>query len=315
MTPIQYFFGIDIDQVHLTIARSDEPGVVQIANTSEAISAWLATLPENSALAVESSGRCQRLLLALAVAAGRRIYLLNAYDVRRYAQGIGRRAKTDRVDATVIARYLAREHDTLHLYQPPSNALATLEILLKRRAGVVQAQTSLRQSLADLDELATPVQALFQQFATLLAALERRLIDVIAQDESTCRLYRHLGTIPGVGPIVGAVLVGVLERLPQSSADALVAFVGLDPRADDSGARQGRRRLSKRGWPEARRLLYLAATTFARGALGKPLYQRYRQRGLSTTASTVILARKILRIAHALRTHDCEFDPRRIAMA
>lgn len=272
MTPIQWFFGIDIDQLHLTVARCDQPEVVQIANSSEAISAWLQTLPQHSALAVESSGRCQRLLLALAVAAGRRIYLLNAFDVRRYAQGIGRRAKTDRVDATVIARYLAREHDTLHPYQPPSDALATIEILLKRRAGVVQAKTSLRQSLADLDELATPVQALFLHFAALFAALERRLVDIITQGDSTRRLSHQLCSIPGVGPIVGAVPVGMLGRLPHASADALVAFVGLDPWADDSGARQGRRRLSKRGWPEARRLLYLTATTFARG-LGKPLYK------------------------------------------
>jgi transposase len=71
--------------------------------------------------------------------------------------------------------------------------------------------------------------------------------------------FTRVCTITGVGPIVGTALVNTLERVPLKSADAFVAFTGLDPLPDDSGQHRGKRRLSKRGPAELRRLLYLAA--------------------------------------------------------
>jgi transposase len=94
----------------------------------------------------------------------------------------------------------------------------------------------------------------------------------------------RLCTITGVGPVVGTALVNTLERVPVKSADAFVAFTGLDPRPDDSGQHRGKRRLSKRGPAELRRLLYLAAMSAAKTKVWRPLYAHYRTRGLSSTA-------------------------------
>jgi len=76
-------------------------------------------------------------------------------------------------------------------------------------------------------------------------------------------------------------LVNTLERVPLKSADAFVAFTGLDPRPDDSGQHRGKRRLSKRGPSELRRLLYLAAMAAKKTAAWKPLFEHYRTKGLS----------------------------------
>ena len=95
-------------------------------------------------------------------------------------------------------------------------------------------------------------------------------------------------------------------------ADAFVAFIGLDPRPDDSGKKTGRRRLSKRGDPELRRLLYVAAMSASRTRAWKPLYQRALARGLSRIEALVTLARHIARTAWSIYTHKTNFDPVRL---
>ena len=118
--------------------------------------------------------------------------------------------------------------------------------------------------------------------------------------------------LSGVGPIIGTALVNTLERVPVKSADAFVAFTGLDPRPDDSGQHRGKRRLSKRGPAELRRLLYLAAMSAAKTKTWRPLYERYRAKGLSSTATLVILARRIARTAWSMHTHKTTFDVERL---
>jgi transposase len=121
-----------------------------------------------------------------------------------------------------------------------------------------------------------------------------------------------LRTIYGVGPVVSAALVNTLERVPLKSADAFVAFTGLDPRPDDSGQHRGKRRLSKRGPAELRRLLYVAAMSAKKTKAWKPLFEHYRAKGLSSTAALVILARRIARTAWSMYTYKTDFDPARL---
>jgi len=121
--------------------------------------------------------------------------------------------------------------------------------------------------------------------------------------------------INGVGAVVGSILVNALERVPLRSADAFVAFTGLDPRAMESGQYRGRRRLSKRGPSELRRLLYLAAMSASKTKTWQPLYDHYRAKGLSSTTALVILARRIARTAWSIYTHKTEFDPKRLTSA
>ena len=125
--------------------------------------------------------------------------------------------------------------------------------------------------------------------------------------------FSRLCTISGVGPVVGTALVNTLERVPVKSADAFVAFTGLDPRPDDSGQHRGKRRLSKRGPAELRRLLYLAAMSAIKTKTWRPLYEHYRAKGLSSTATLVILARRIARTAWSIYTYKTEFDPARLS--
>ena len=94
------------------------------------------------------------------------------------------------------------------------------------------------------------------------------------------------------------------------SSDAFVAFLGLDVRVRDSGQLRGRRRLTKKGNPELRRLLFLAAMQAARSRSWKDFYQRHLDRGLSRIQALVILARKLARVAFALLNNQTDYRPR-----
>jgi transposase len=104
-------------------------------------------------------------------------------------------------------------------------------------------------------------------------------------------------------------------RMQMCGANAVIAFTGLDPRPNDSGKKTGQRRLSKRGWPEIRRLMYAAAMSAARTKTWNGYYRAQRDKGLSTTAALVVLARKLLRVAFSLFKKQVKFDATLVAVS
>lgn len=107
--------GGDVDSRYIVIACAAHTFAPQrIANERHAILAWLRGVPRGSRFGLESTGGYHELLADLAHAAGLQVFVLNPRNLRRYAQSIGQRGKTDRIDAEMIARYVAREHEELH---------------------------------------------------------------------------------------------------------------------------------------------------------------------------------------------------------
>jgi transposase len=287
----------------------------RVANRHGALSAWLASLPAGSRIAVESTGGYHEVLVELACARGLLVYVLNPRDLRHYARGVGQRGKTDRVDAELIARYLEREHARLHPWVPASAEQREIARLLRRRAEISRARSALTQSLQGERALAEELAALKRQFDTLLAKLDERLACLVHANPGRGAEQKRLASIYGFGPLLSSYLAALFERITFHSANAFVAFTGYDPRPNDSGQRSGRRRLSKRGPAELRRLLFLAAMNWSKTEQGRALYEHYRARGLPTTAALVILARKLARVAFALHKHGTTFDPNHLAHA
>jgi transposase len=124
-----------------------------------------------------------------------------------------------------------------------------------------------------------------------------------------------LQSIVGVGPQTSTLLASLLMRLSFASSDALVAYSGLDPRANDSGPSRGRHRLSKRGSPALRRQMFMAAMAACHTSTFAPTYQALRARGLKKTEALVILACKLLRIAFAVWRSGQPFEAQRITQS
>jgi len=304
--------GADVDSQYVMIAcAACSFKSHKIVNERRTILAWLRCIPRGSRLGMESTGGYHELLADLAHAAGLQVFVLNPRDLRRYAQGIGRRGKTDRIDAEAIARYVAREHAELHAYVAPSKEQRVLARLIRRRAKLVSIQGALKQSLRDVAgaqrDLKQALAALSRLIAKVDALMQRTLEKLPAAHEAA----QQITTIPGFGVLSSTCLGHRFTRLPYSNSDAVVAQVGLDPRPEDSGKKHGRRRLSKRGPAEERRLLFNCAMSACRTSHWRPYYQAQRAKGLSSTAALNVLARKMLRVAFALYKHNRSFDPAR----
>lgn len=208
---------------------------------------------------MESTGRYHLLLAQLALQAGLMVYVLNARDVYFYAKALSARAKSDALDCVVIRRYVQEHFQSLYPWQPGTKVQQQLHALLTRRAQVSAHQAAIEQTLKDTPLPEDQLTQLMQSFKNLIAAMDRQVIDLIAKVEVMQQGCVRLQTITGIGPQTGALLTELLSRLHFANSDALVAYSGLDPRANDSGTKKGRRRLSKRGPALLRRQMYLAA--------------------------------------------------------
>lgn len=298
--------GVDVSKARVEISTGGP--VERVANTRAKLAAFFRGLPGPARIAVESTNRYHEAAVAAALACGHQVYLVDPFRLSRYRDAVGVRAKTDVTDAHLLVRYVASEARHLVPYSPPPKAVRRLRELLRARAKLKQNQVTIQQSLADINELRSTGAKLEQQYREAIGVIDRKLKACLekagyAADATLCR------GIPGIGALNAAALVAAFHRGPFHSADAFIAFLGLDVRVRESGLYRGRRKLTKRGDPELRRLLFNAARAGARTSVWKAYYERLRARGLSTTAAGVALARKIARVAFAVLRDRSEYRP------
>lgn len=299
--------GVDVSQAELVISMNgDKPIIVQ--NTPKAIRVWLGQCVGPMALGLESTGHFHLDLADEAHRRGHRVYLVNGYRLNRYRDSIGGRAKTDREDALLLVRYLQREYQELRPWEPPSKQHRLLQILLHRRATLIQAKVRIQQSFSGIKALQTSLRALVKQIERVDLLIQTQIRQAIAEAGWQANLER-CQAIEGIGPLTGAALVMAYHRGHFRDSDAFIAFLGLDVRVRDSGTKRGRRCLTKQGDPELRRLLYLAAMQARRQPAWREFFQRYRDRGLACIQVFNILARKLARVAFALMRNQTTYIP------
>jgi transposase len=308
--------GADVAKDEVVVACSEGSFAVHgVKNQRTDLVAFLKGLPAGSRLGLESTGIYHELLANLAHKLGLVVYVLNPKDARNYAKAVGLRGKTDRVDAEMLARMISHEHEKLHSWVPPTPEQREIGQLLNRRAKLSSLRQSLGQTLKGVAGFNADLKSLRTRFDQVLSRIDRRIKELIDLDPKRHEHVQHMLTLDGFGKVVAPSIVNTLERVPLKSADAFVAFTGLDPRPDESGKHRGKRRLSKRGPSELRRLLYVAAMSAKKTKIWKPIYEHYRSKGLSSTAALVVLARRLARIAWSMYTYNTEFDPLRLKNA
>jgi transposase len=301
--------GVDVAKDTLvTAVHASGIKPITIANTPGAIKAWLKTLPVHCAIAMESTGKYQLELASQAHAKGHAVYVLNAMDVFHYGKALGQRGKTDPLDAVLIAQYLAHRQRELRLWQPTPAHLLQLRALLKSRSHLADTNAKLKMALKDVKALDAQTKALDKKFQQTMDFIDAQVQQLIAADTKLAHGYKLMRTINGVGPQGAALLSTLLSRISFTNADALVGFSGFDPRPQDSGKKQGKRRLSKRGDAMIRRQMWLCAMAASRSNAFKAEYEALQRRGIPKIAALVVIARKLLRIAFAIWRSGKPFD-------
>ena len=307
----QPIVGVDVAKDELVIYHAQSDRLETIPNTKAEIKKWLRALAAPVDVAIEATNIYHQEFADLAYAQGCVIYMIGGYELSHYRKGVKVRAKTDALDARLLARYLNNEGHQLHPWTPPSPLYCRLISLFRRRAALVQARVSLKQSWSNEPLLKTAFENQIKAMQRLEMLLEKTIQTQLDAAGLGSQLKRCM-KVEGIGLLSGARLITSFQRGDFRNADAFIAFLGLDLRISDSGKKKGRRCLSKRGDPEARRLMHNAAMSASRTAAWKGFYEALRARGLSTTEALVALARKLARVVFALLKNQSEYLPKSI---
>jgi transposase len=300
--------GIDVCKDRLDLFEHESGRGYSIGNDAPSIETWLDGQAGHLQVALEPTNRYHEAVAEAAYARGHDVYWIDPFRLSHYRAGLGRRAKTDPQDAYLLARFLAREVSELRPWTPLTQGQQRFWQLLKRRSTLVRAKVQLRQSLTDMGTLQDEVDSLLRHCVRMIAKLDRALL-ARAKELGWSESIARCRAIPGIGPLTAMALVATWHRGDFSNVDAFVAFLGLDVRIRQSARWQGRRKLTKKGDGEIRRLLFNAAMQARRNALWAPYYLRLRDRGLSSTAAFVALSRKLAKVCFALLQNNSEFDP------
>lgn len=303
--------GVDVSKDWLDIHVYGQTGVEKIDNTQPAIDRLLKQFP-GAAIAVEVTNTYHERLVERAIKLGLAVYLVSGYQLKHYAHSLRQRMRNDPIDAQLLARFLHREIDDLTPYAPKSPAFKQLWQLIKRRALLVRHNDELRQSLKDVPGLKRSAASLMAANRRVITLIEKRmkaLVKTLGWQTDVARV----NTMPGVGELTATALVFAYHTGEFIHSDPYVAFMGLDVKTKDSGYFKGKRKLSKQGDGEYRRLLHCAAMAATRhNTYFAERYRAFRDRGFSTTAAYVAIARKIARVAFALLKQQINFDPNRL---
>jgi len=288
--------GIDVSKDKHDIYNWQTDKLTTLANERSVIKAWLKAFHGPVQIAIEPTSHYHLVMIEEAHALGYEVYLINPRQLVHYRQAVNVRNKTDPLDAWLLARYLEREGSQLRPFKPQDPRAQRLWQLILRRATVVKSRQQLRQSLAGVR---LPIKALLTQFQQLLDRIDRQVIALI-KELNWWSDYLYCHSIPGIGDGNASALVAAYHRGAFAGSDAFISYLGLDVKIRDSGYFKGRRKLTKRGEPELRRLLFCAS----QGARSYHLFADYHQsqldKGLSKIAARVILSRKLARIAFTL---------------
>jgi transposase len=303
MTSTQVFVGVDISKAQLDLALrpegqfsvpNNEAGFAQVLEHLNAVHPTLVVL--------EATGGLELPLTGVLAAAGVPVVVVNPRQVRDFAKATGRLAKTDALDAQMLAHFAeVMRPEPRPLPDEQTQALAAI---LARRRQLVEMLT------AEKNRLGTAGKPVRKSLRTHIAWLERELSHTdrgLAQTIRESPVWREkealLRSTPGVGPVVTTTLLATLPELGTLTGKQIAALVGVAPLNRDSGTWRGKRTVWG-GRAQIRAVLYMAALVAARcNPVIRACYQRLRAAGKAKKVVLTACMRKLLIVLNAMLKH------------
>lgn len=296
------FFGIDVSKTTLDLAQWGQKKVTQFENNATGIADLVAALPSETAvtlIVVEASGGFEQAMVAELAAVSLPIVVVNPTRVRNFARAKGQLAKTDKIDARMIA-------DFAEAIRPEVRPLATAEqqlikALVTRRRQLIDMQTAEKNRRTSTNpELSPRLEKHLAWLETELAEIEEDLNDWIDQNLQWREKRASLESVPGVGKVTSFTLLAELPELGTLSRQKIAALVGLAPFNRDSGRFRGRRHIFG-GRSDVRSVLYMAALSgICYNPVLKTFYDRLIAKGKLPKVAITACMRKLLTILNAI---------------
>jgi transposase len=259
---------------------------------------------------LEATGTYGEALATTLVEAGHRVSVLNPAIIHHYAKSQLARAKTDRVDADVIADYAAKEHPPA--WTPLPREVRDLQALVRRLDALLGMQTDERnraQAGPLTPAVRQSIEGVLEHLETQIAAVRAQIREHIDQHPGLRAQRDLLTSIPGIGEATAALLLAELFNKAFTSARQAAAFAGVVPRPNDSGTHQGRRVMCKLGPGRLRKGLYFPAIAALRfNPSLQPLAHRLRGAGKPPMLIIGAAMRKLIHLAFGVLKSGRVYD-------
>lgn len=305
MPTLHPFLGIDVSKAHLDVAvcldrqlvgppetfAYDDLGLSDLLARARAI--------EPALIVLEATGGLERRLVDALSAAHLPVAVINPRQMRAFARAIGELAKTDAIDASVIARF----GEAIRPVPRPLPQASTrhLDALVTRRRQLVEMQVAERNRLAGAQAcVAASIRAMIGQLGQAIGQLDDAIAECVRADQVMASHERLLRTPKGVGPVVSRTLLAALPELGRLNRKQIAKLVGVAPLARDSGTRHGPRHIWG-GRADVRTALYQAVLSAKRyNPVIRELYERLVGRGKPKKVAIVACMRKLLTMLNAM---------------
>ena len=296
--------GVDIAKAKLDVAFHDE--TTNVKNTEKDIlSKLIGRIDSESTIVVmEATGGYEERLVSLLHQHGISLAVVNPRRVRDFAKGIGIDAKTDPIDAGVIAFYGRIVKPAPQLAK--SDEEKKLKALVERRRqllDLIGQENNRLQQTADR-EIEKYIRKSLEALKKQLKSIDARLAKCVQQDTANERKIEIMGSVKGIGPVAISTFLAELPELGELNRAEIAKLVGVAPMNNDTGQRSGKRR-TMGGRSYVRRVLYMATLVATRfNPQIKSFYQRLLARGKEKKVALVAAMRKLLTILNTLIKKD-----------
>lgn len=296
------FVGIDVSKSVLDVHVRPDDTARQFANTPEGIDAlrdWLRPL-EATLVVIEASGGYERALLTTLSLGGFRVSLVNPKRVRDFAKAVGQLAKTDKLDAAILAHFGQALRPSV--WTMPSADAQKLQALLARRTQLLGMRTMEKNRLASLTDsrVRRSVQNVIRTLDREIRQADKELGAAIRDCPEWAAKDDLLQSIPGIGPVLSRTLLLEMPELGTLTREQAAALAGVAPINRESGKFKGKRSVAG-GRAFVRSMLYLAGHAARRGnATLRAFADRLKAAGKAPKVIRIALARKLLIIANAV---------------
>ena len=301
MTEAPVFVGIDISKARLDVAMRPLGTACRVDHDEAGIVTLLERLRQQppALVVLEATGGLEVVVASALAAAELPVVVVNPRQVRDFAKATGRLAKTDALDAQVLAQFADAVRPALRPL--PDASTQALAALLTRRRQILDMLTAETNRLGSASRPIRPeIQAHIQWLEGHVAKLDKELSQTIRSSPVWREKDHLLQSMPGVGPVLATTLLASVPELGTLNRRQVAALVGVAPLNRDSGTWRGRR-LVGGGRAPVRAVLYMGALVAARhNPVLKAFYQRLRQAGKAPKVALTACMRKLLTMLNAM---------------
>jgi transposase len=306
----QIIVGIDVSKESLDVAVVPSEMLKNFSNNETGcanLTAWLKTL-QPTIIVMEATGGLEMMAASLMSAANLPVVIVNPRQVRNFAKALGKLAKTDAIDAIVIARFAQAVKPDIRPLKDEQTQI--LKALITRRKQLIEMMVAEQNRHGSSHrKLKAAILKNIDWLKKQLQEIDRDISTTITGSDLWREKEELLTSVKGVGPVVAASLICLLPELGTLDRKKISALVGVCPYNRDSGFYRGKRTISG-GRADVRSVLYMGTLAAARyNPVIKAFYERLKNAGKAPKVALVACMRKLLSILNAMLKNNQKWDP------